>query len=75
MHESWHRTNGVKHNRIVLGEVYKSDANTNTIFADNTKVISLHINTPSLDEGTADIKTREMLVIKNLNLSTIKIQK
>ena len=52
MHESWYRTNGVKQNRLVLGEIYKADSNTNTIFADNTKVISLHIDTPNPEEGT-----------------------
>ena len=51
LHEAWYRNNGVMKNRQVIGEVYTTDGKN--ITADSTKVVSLHINTPSPDEGTA----------------------
>jgi hypothetical protein len=51
MHEAWYRNNGVMKNRQVIGEVYTTDGRN--ITADNSKVVSLHINRPSPDEGTA----------------------
>jgi len=51
MHEAWYRANGVMNNRQVVGELYKNDGKT--MIADTSKVISLHVNPPKANEGTA----------------------
>ena len=51
LHEAWYRSNGVMNNRQVVGELYMNDGKN--WIADKSKVISLHVNTPKADEGTA----------------------